>query len=214
MRFFKHIGTFNPIGALDIAALLLDLAAHPELWNQDTIRTEWEHSPHHAASDILLRFFDRRPPGGLLDYATTLKRIWAPTSVLSALQPSFFDVLDDFLAMVRWTTLGSVVLARLPPGGMIGPHTDRNEPAEKLFPAREVPCLWYDRYQIVMQGSQHFICGDEAVTMAAGEVWWFDNSAEHSVMSLGPVDRIALIVDVRGNPPMSRVGPSQWSVPA
>jgi aspartyl/asparaginyl beta-hydroxylase (cupin superfamily) len=33
--------------------------------------------------------------------------------------------------------------------------------------------------------------------MAAGEVWWFDNTVEHEVVNNSADDRIVLICDIR-----------------
>ncbi|MEL6920992.1 MAG: aspartyl/asparaginyl beta-hydroxylase domain-containing protein [Pseudomonadota bacterium] len=38
--------------------------------------------------------------------------------------------------------------------------------------------------------------GDEEVRMKTGELWWFDNKAEHEAMNDSETDRIHLIFDL------------------
>jgi hypothetical protein len=42
-----------------------------------------------------------------------------------------------------------------------------------------------------------FRAGGEQVSMASGEVWWFDNARTHEVVNNSAGDRIHMIVDIR-----------------
>jgi len=72
-------------------------------------------------------------------------------------------------------------------GKRILPHVDGGSHA-----------AYYERFHILLAGDagSTFSAGDEWVTMAPGECWWFDNSKEHAVVNEGLVDRITLIVDI------------------
>lgn len=193
MKFFRRVGSIDP------APLLAELSAHPQLWGAVPVRTADPASPHREATDILLRFSDLALPRTFLEHAASIDRVDYPALDL------FRSVSWLFAEALPTGMLGSILVARLAPGACIHPHSDRIEAAERLFPSGVVPALWFDRYQFVLQGEQRFTCGDDVVTMVAGEVWWFDNAAEHSVVNTGAVDRIALIADVHSSDPMPRV---------
>lgn len=166
---------------LDTTPILNALARSPELWNADTIRTRTEGSPHAQVDDILLRFEDTSVVG-------------AGESLLVVNHPAFYmlpcvrPVLFDLMRRVEGEVLGRVVISRLPPGGVIPLHRD--------LPPH---CPFFDRYQVALQADDttEFLCGVETITMQSGSVWWFNNGLEHMVSNYGPVDRLALIVDIR-----------------
>jgi hypothetical protein len=180
-----------------VAPLVAELARHPQAWGAMPIRTAFAQSPHHAATDIVLRF----PPGvGLdmaadayLDAASTLERVWYPPAAL-------FPGIVAFIGARFGPSVGSVVLARLPAGGMIVPHGDRVWQAEQAYPHRLPPVFAFRRYQVVLTGRAVFWCDDARAEMAAGEMWWFDNARTHSVCNHGDTDRIVLIVDAMEAP--------------
>jgi hypothetical protein len=89
---------------------------------------------------------------------------------------------------VEGEQLGRVLITKLAPGNQITPHEDGGAPA-----------TFYDRYHIMLQNGPGslFHCGDETVTMKAGDVWHFDNTKTHSVINNSRDDRITLIADIR-----------------
>jgi hypothetical protein len=78
----------------------------------------------------------------------------------------------------------------------LGPHADVPEHADINY-------HWYYRVRvhipIVTHPSVLFRCGDEAVHMAAGEAWIFDNWRRHSVVNPHSADRIHLVADTAGS---------------
>ena len=84
------------------------------------------------------------------------------------------------------SSLGRVILAKLPPGTMIEPHCDEGE----------VPAF-YKRYHLVIDGDRTvFICGGDTMVLQPGELWEVDVREMHSVANHGTVERIHLIMDI------------------
>ena len=90
---------------------------------------------------------------------------------------------------VRAVRIGGVMITRIPPGGRIEPHADDG---------------WHAKYYntklyVVLQSNPQCVnrVEDERVSMAPGEVWYFDNLKEHEVVNDGPDDRITLIICLR-----------------
>jgi hypothetical protein len=85
------------------------------------------------------------------------------------------------------------------PGISIPWHTDRIPPAEKAFPNRIPPAVYFKRYQIALKALPGVIfrAGEEQIFMAPGEIYWFDNTIEHEVVNNSADDRISMVVDIR-----------------
>lgn len=174
MRHFLRIAD-----SVDVAPILCALAIQPELWNANDLRTTFPGSPHAEVDDIWLMF--NRTDG---DVANDIQVYPYPAWSLIPAR----DVVLNLMRRVNGTQLGRVIVTRLPPGKTIPQHVDQGAPAE-----------FYSRYHIVLQSNAGCVArpGDEGVQFAAGEVWWFDNRAEHSVVNNSNDDRIVIIVDIR-----------------
>jgi aspartyl/asparaginyl beta-hydroxylase (cupin superfamily) len=82
--------------------------------------------------------------------------------------------------------LARAKLVSLPSGNVVYPHVDRGE----YYAFR-------NRFHFVLQsGGSWMRAGDEEVRMRTGELWWFDNKAEHEARNDGDDDRIHLIFDL------------------
>lgn len=170
-----------------VMPLMEQLARHSELWDDDRARTSFKGSPHAQVNDILLRCCN-----------TTTQSLTEAYVDLEAADRVSMDIIRgaktmalDVMALVRGSRLGRVVVTRLETGRKIAPHKDEGEYS-----------AYYTRYHVVLQGlpGSMFVCGDESVHMRTGEIWWFDASAEHSVINNSKDDRIHMIVDVRIDP--------------
>lgn len=162
---------------VNVAPLLATLMRHPELWDQDRLRTTIPNSPHSEASDVILRFgkpdmddvgpFENRPSMALLGALAT---------VLGVMQ------------LVGGSELGRVIVTRLPSGARIHPHADEGAYARRMV-----------RHQIMLQSlpGNVFRCGDEIISPLSAELWWFNTALEHEVINNSQDDRLALIVDCR-----------------
>lgn len=94
----------------------------------------------------------------------------------------------NLLKTLDGTLLGGISIIRLLPGAKLLPHVDAH--------------TVLNRYHLVLNGLQGatFTCGDEAVHMLTGEVWWIDRRAEHSAKNNSADDCVHLLVDIRVEP--------------
>lgn len=198
MKYFRHIGEVDPL------PLLAQLDARPGLWDQYRIRTLSPRSPHHQAHDIILRFYATTRRIVWPDDAFLLGRVDFPArKLLTAAEPLIERVMGA-ARCYQDVLVGSVLITKLAPGAMITPHSDLIE-IEAESARWPQPALFYDRYQIALEGTGEFVAGDETVKMTPGNVWWFDNAVRHMVTAIGVRPRIALIVDVHGLDMVKRV---------
>lgn len=172
---------------IDVIPLLAAIQMHPELWNQNTLRTEHELTPHKEVSDIWIRFNDLEPYKQTGDIATVVdehESIWYPAASVLPVRGLIFDLMRRFEA----ERLGRVIITRLPPGKQIDPHEDGGEHAK-----------YYKRFHLLLQSlpGALFHCEDETVNMRTGECWWFNNGLTHSVVNNSADDRITMIVDIK-----------------
>lgn len=175
MRNFYRIAS-----GVDTAQLMHDLALSAHLWNANRLRQVYPGSPHAEADDIWLRF---QPDGcDVVDEHECVEfpawwRLSAARHMVHTLQ-----------RQVEGVRLGRVVITRLKPGGRIYPHADGGSPA-----------TYYERYQIALHARPgvSFRAGEEVIEQRTGDVWWFDNTAEHEVINNSDDDRVVMIVDIR-----------------
>lgn len=173
---------------MDVFPLLHATQRQPHLFNTNTIRTKHHGTAHAEVRDILLRFNDLveyQRTGNPSDIVDDKEAIEFPAwNSLPQARPLIFDL----MRRVEGVRLGRVILTLLPPGKTITPHVDGGAPAH-----------YYQRYQIALQclPGAVFAIGDEEMNFRTGEVWWIDNTVEHSVVNNSPDDRIVLIVDIR-----------------
>lgn len=167
---------------IDTTPHVMELMANPGLWNANDIRTKYEQSPHYEVDDILMRFNDLSNISEIVDDKDCLNY-----PAMFAL-PRCADLIYMLMGYVRGERLGRCIVAKLPPGGKIAPHVDEGAPAD-----------YYDRYHIVLQAAPGcmFQAGDEKIMMKKGDIWWFDNKQQHTVINNSVDDRICLIVDIR-----------------
>lgn len=175
---------------VDVMPLLAALHRQPELWNQNLLRTSHPNTPHKQVEDIWLRFND------LKAYEQTEDAAHVMDQHESINYPAFFalpqarSLIFALMARVEGERLGRCIITKLKPGCVIDPHVDSGDHAE-----------YFERYHIVLQSlpGSVFNAGDESVQMRVGEVWWFNNQAEHSVINNSADDRLHLIIDIRAS---------------
>lgn len=174
----------NPIAKLpirfDVGPMQAALAAHPELWDQNTQRTAAEDSPHYGLSDIWARFAD---PATMREDGSHDSVWYEPARLLPVR-----EIVFPLMAAVRGTRLGGVLITRIKPGQVCKPHTDPG---------------WHARYyqkfavQIEAAPEQAFHFHGHSLVTEPGDVFWFDNSHEHWVTNDSQRDRITMIVCIR-----------------
>lgn len=166
---------------INVNPLLHKIQLHPELWNQNTLRTTHPLSPHQQVDDILLRFQEAQDASVIDEHET----VWYPAwSVLTEAH----EIVFNLCRVVKAERIGRILISRMAPGKEIAPHVDGGSCSD-----------YYTRYQLPLQSLPGVIfeCGEEKVQMRSGDVWHFDNKNTHSVVNHSADDRIALIVDLR-----------------
>lgn len=176
---------FKLADGVDVTPLMAAIHAHPELWNQNPLRTTHPGTAHSQADDIWLRFNEMAN-----DNLTVVDDLICYNYPAFRLLPQARPLIFGLMARVEGEHLGRCIITRLKPGACIAPHEDLGAPA-----------TFFERYHILLQSHPGaiFRAGNEQVQMRTGEVWWFDNSKEHEVINHSDDDRITLIVDIRVN---------------
>ncbi|MEM7200704.1 MAG: aspartyl/asparaginyl beta-hydroxylase domain-containing protein [Planctomycetota bacterium] len=171
--------------SVDVAPIVAELAAHPEIWSLDTERqasateqreTETVMLCGHEAGLSFKQARTRHP----------FRYVGRPTTVAAAL-PAATAFVDRLARRVRGRT-GRAAIVRLPPRGRVYEHTDFG--------------LYYqlrDRFHLVLQSEagSPLRAGPQQIHMREGELWWFENRIPHEAWNeSAQQDRIHLIVDV------------------
>lgn len=155
------------------------LMAHPELWDQNTARTEHPDSPHHGLSDIWARF---AAPG--VDGSQPHESVWHPCANLLPIR----EVVYPLMAMVQGDKLGGVLITKIPAGKTCRPHVDNG------WHARE-----YQKFGLQVQSApgQKFCFDNHSLETMPGDLFWFRNDVMHWVENPTPHDRITVIACIR-----------------
>ncbi len=166
---------------MDFVPLHIALLRQPQLWTMDTFWKEKEGSYFQDVDTIYLRFPDKDGSGDPMEAFDQPAFDFLPEA-----RPIIFAI----MARVQGERLGRVLVNRLPSGKRVIAHSDRVEGMTDKY---------YDRFHAVIQTNAgvDFRAGDEHAAMRPGDIWWFDNFAEHEVKNGGNSDRIHMIVDIR-----------------
>ena len=164
---------------LPVGALLWALQANPQLWDQNTARTESPSSPHHGLSDIWARF---AAPG--VDGSQPHESVWYPAADLIPIR----ELVYPLMGHLRGDQLGGVLITRIKAGQQCKPHTDPGWHAR-----------YYKKFAIQVQSApgQAFCFEGERLETKPGDLFFFDNSFTHWVENDTPHDRITAIVCIK-----------------
>lgn len=164
---------------IDVAAMQVALAAHPELWDENTARTAPEDSPHHGLSDIWARF---AAPG--VDGSQPHLPVWYPCADLLPIR----ELVYPLMSLAQGDQLGGVLITKIPAGAECKPHLDPG---------------WHARYyekfavQIHADPGQAFHFDDDALVTKPGDLFAFDNAHVHWVTNPTAFDRVTVIACIR-----------------
>lgn len=183
---------FIPVGNFDVLPLQMALARNADLWDEWTYRTSFNGTPFAGMSDILLRYSDvelhvgSQSPDAVTNDVTTLQfyRAW---HALPEVRPIVFELMRRFHGI----SLGRVMIARLPPGGIIKRHADDYG----LYALRDDGMRFHVCVQALPGCAFH--CGDETIQMTTGMCWWFNHKEPHSAENNSADERIHLLVDIQ-----------------
>jgi len=165
---------------INVSRIYWSILKYPELWNQNTTRTENPDSPHYGLDDIWARYGDpeRSKDGNPHD------SFWYPSSELLGIK----DICYDLMRMANGDELGGVLITRIPAGSTCRPHTDPGWHARR-----------YEKYgvQITSAPGQKFCFEGEELETKPGDIFWFDNQYLHWVTNETNYERITMIVCIR-----------------
>jgi len=171
---------------VDVAPLNAEIAAHPEVWNQYSLRRQVYGSPHNNLSDIWVRYNDWANFNGSREaFNDEHESVWYPEA---ALIPSVAPIVFGIMAAVEGERLGAVLINKIPAGEQCLPHVDRGWHAS-----------YYDKYavQLAANDKQAFHFEGEALVTKPGDVFSFDNEYTHWVTNDSDEDRVTLIICIR-----------------
>lgn len=176
MIHFERLST-----GLNVSKLLSAIKAQPSLFSEITGRQDYEGSAHKDTQSIFLRWCKG------LSVDSAFSEIPAFDFPAMGKLPEAQELINYAVRRVGARQLGRVLIASLRPGGTIVPHADEGAYAD-----------YYERFHIALQSDEGnwFRCEDEAVFMAAGDLWCFNHKAEHQVRNYSDRDRIHLIIDM------------------
>lgn len=165
---------------INVAPMLWALQSNPQLWDQQTGRTESPDSPHHELSDIWARYADpaTAKEDGSHDSA------WYPAADVLPVK----DLVYPLMQAAQGDRLGGVLITRIKPGQICKPHTDPGWHAR-----------YYQKFAIQIQSApgQAFHFEGESLVTKPGDVFWFDNAFTHWVTNDSESDRITMIVCIK-----------------
>lgn len=183
MKYFDRV-----FEGLDVAPILAELDAQPDLWDAHRARTLVADGPMAGTSDVWLRYFPQevlRQPKDFL--AEGPRMVFYPAWDRL---PALHEVTHTLMHFCRGVELGGCLISRIPPGGEVGTHTDG-----AAWSAR-----FYNRkFYIPLRANDQClnVTLDETVVMRPGEIWQFDNLVPHSVHNGGETERLNLIISIR-----------------
>lgn len=176
-------------GGIDVAPVLAELDAAPDLWGTIPYRAQWKDTPHAAMQDIWFHYADpkRYAPGDLPAMANEHIPIWYRPQIDRV--PSVRRIVHYIMSLVDGEAIGLVMVTKIPPGGEILPHADWGW-----------HCQYHDKYYVPLQSDDGAIFGcshkgvSEEIETRPGTCWLMDNRRTHWVRNASERDRLMLIV--------------------
>ena len=187
---------------LEVEPVLAELEAHPELWNQYTLRTEGYAPAHNGISDIWVRYRDWAEWAQIAREMNDASGVGAQQAVARFVGephesawylaidvlPSLRTLIFELMRYYEVERLGGVLITRIPPGGEVKPHIDRGWHAG-----------YYEKIAVQLKSApgQTFCFEDGGFGCEPGTVYAFNNSVEHWVQNPTEVERMTAIICVR-----------------
>ena len=175
---------------LDVIPLVDEIHDNPELWDEFNFRTKNPNSPHRDGHDIILRYnaIENYNENAPQDFAKEHESVWYPAV---GRLPSFERVFNELLDNIPDCEVGGILITKVPAGKSIAMHSDAGH--------------WHPEYYstkilILLQsvpGQEFVYANGERYEGGVGEVFFFNNLPEHSVLNPTDIDRISLIVAVK-----------------
>jgi hypothetical protein len=196
----KNAPPMRPIRVLrngvNVAPLIQQLDAAPELWDENIFRTELPYgapdvNPHKKISDIIVRFNDwKNWTGDRAAFNAEHESVWwGPYDKLPYIQPLVFDLMRLEMA----EQLGMVLITRIPPHCNVAKHIDKGWHAEHFLKFG---------VQIKSHPGQKFCYEGYKLETNPGDLFAFRNDITHWVENPTDFERITLIICMRLQQPI------------
>ena len=171
---------------IDVAPILAELAAAPELWLADTSRQRKVRCQRDTRNIFLRVARKPLPPG-----ATNANDVHESRTARSAAQFPQALTFCRQIAELQGGALGRATLVALQAHGWVRPHVD----VGAYYRLR-------DRFHLVIRSREGspLTCENETVVMREGELWVFDNKTRHDARNPTDEPRVHLIFDVAPAP--------------
>ena len=167
---------------IDVGPFLSELDAAPEMWLADTSRQRKVRCQRDT-QNIFLRVARKPLPPGARNANDVHESRVARSAARFPQALAFCQRIAD----QQGGELGRATFVALQPGGWVRPHVD----AGAYYRVR-------DRFHLVLKspGGSPLTAAGETVVMQEGELWAFDNKAEHDARNPSDEPRLHLIFDV------------------
>ena len=193
---------FLKVAECDVLPLLHAVQTQPELWGRYPVRTRRKESAHYGSKDIVLRY-NYINTAEELDEKVWLEKVCAEINCVNF--PAFSNlpearpIVFGLMNRLQGEQLGRVFISKICPGDKAYAHVDGFPAAQKLFPNKAMPWIYYDRYHVIMQSQFGVIfrTGDEIIQPRPGDVWWHNKLDVHEVINESTEDYMHMIIDIR-----------------
>jgi Aspartyl/Asparaginyl beta-hydroxylase len=177
MKHCQKIAEHLPVGIV-----MEQLCDHPQLWDEQPLRTKFPGTPFGETHDIWVRFGKDPAQWSGPHFA----EFWHAWDILTGLHRIVFDLMRQ----VRATTLGGILITNVPPGKKVETHNDKGF---------WHPDFYLCKAYVILQANERCIntFEDESVVMRTGEAWLFNNRVPHGVVNGGDTDRVAAVICMR-----------------
>lgn len=172
---------------LNVAPLLAELDAHPELWNHRPERRAG-NSPHRETQDIWLRYASEDAMQRPNFINEPHDSIWWPASDSI---PAVYQVIRRVRKVLgEPLQMGGILITRIPAGCQVHEHHDRGSWHAHHYDLK----TW-----VVLRANERCVnwVEDESMVWKPGECWHHDNLLNHKVENRGDAERITLILCFR-----------------
>jgi Aspartyl/Asparaginyl beta-hydroxylase len=162
-----------------VAPLLWELQAHPELWDQHTQRIK-ESDFHAGTNDIWARYAE----GGVVVDGPH-DSVWYQD--VAPILPQVKLLVAGVMTYVGAERLGGVFITQIPPGRNVEPHLDVGWHAR-----------FYEKFLVQIQSGpgQKFVVEDEWLETRPGDIYRFDGECEHAAFNPTRYNRITMLISV------------------
>jgi hypothetical protein len=171
-------------GCFAVSGALSQIAGHPEIWNKYSARKEVYQ--HRQMSDIWVRYNDYTNfHGDMESFNKEHLSVWYPEAYKI---PAVIDLSYGVCHHVGGSSIGGVLITKIPPGSKVEPHVDQGWHAS-----------YYEKFAVQLMGNKRQAFCFEGYSHSAmpGELYTFDNSRLHWVTNDSEEDRMTLIICIR-----------------